>query len=185
MFEELLARIALALDRQAIPYMIIGGQAVLRYGEPRATKDIDVTLGAGISELDAVRRALADMGLEPLVEDVGDFARRTMVVPAIDRPSGIRVDLILSFSPYEKQALARAQGVNLGGTKVRFASLEDVVIHKIVAGRPRDLEDVRSILLKNPGFDGDYILRWLREFQSVADDDLIARFGKLRADAGL
>jgi hypothetical protein len=41
MFEELLARLGSALDKHSIPYMIIGGQAVLLYGEPRLTRDID------------------------------------------------------------------------------------------------------------------------------------------------
>ena len=45
MFEELIARIAGELKKADLPYMIIGGQAVLLYGSPRMTKDIDITLG--------------------------------------------------------------------------------------------------------------------------------------------
>lgn len=45
MFERLLERLAGSLDRHKIPYMVIGGQAVLVYGEPRLTRDIDVTVG--------------------------------------------------------------------------------------------------------------------------------------------
>ena len=41
MFQDLLKRVAGELSRNAIPYMVIGGQAVLLYGEPRLTKDID------------------------------------------------------------------------------------------------------------------------------------------------
>ena len=41
MFARLLGKIATALNKFKIPYMVIGGQAVLVYGEPRATKDID------------------------------------------------------------------------------------------------------------------------------------------------
>lgn len=44
MFEQLLKKIAQALDKGGIPYMIIGGQAVLLYGEPRLTRDIDIIL---------------------------------------------------------------------------------------------------------------------------------------------
>ena len=40
---------------------------------------------------------------------------------------------------------------------MHFAAVEDVVIHKLVAGRPRDLEDVRSIVVKNPGLDRGYV----------------------------
>ena len=54
---------------------------------------------------------------------------------------------------------------------VRFASLEDVVIHKILAGRPRDIEDIESILLKNPGYDAPYIIKWLAEFGTALDRD--------------
>ena len=46
-----------------------------------------------------------------------------------------------------------------------FATAEDVIVHKIFAGRPRDLEDVRSILLKNPDLDRTYVRKWLREFE--------------------
>ena len=52
MFEEILSRIASSLEKHCIPYMIIGGQAVLLYGEPRLTRDIDVTLGVNTDHLD-------------------------------------------------------------------------------------------------------------------------------------
>ena len=45
MFEELIVKIARELKKADLPYMIIGGQAVLLYGAPRLTKDIDITLG--------------------------------------------------------------------------------------------------------------------------------------------
>ena len=51
MFEKLLQMIAETLERSHIEYMIIGGQAVLVYGEPRLTRDIDVTLGVGVERL--------------------------------------------------------------------------------------------------------------------------------------
>ena len=47
MYDRLLEKIALELDSRAIPYRVVGGQAVLLYGEPRLTRDIDVTLGRG------------------------------------------------------------------------------------------------------------------------------------------
>ena len=51
MFQKLLKKIANELNAHNIPYMVIGGQAVLIYGEPRLTKDIDITLGVGVSKL--------------------------------------------------------------------------------------------------------------------------------------
>jgi hypothetical protein len=48
--------------------------------------------------------------------------------------------------------------------------VEDLIIHKIFAGRPRDLEDVRTLLLKNPGIDVPYINLWLNEFDAAVEE---------------
>ena len=164
MFERLLKKIAIQLKKGAIPYMVIGGQAVLLYGEPRLTRDIDITLGIGVEELGKVKKILRTMGLRILVKDDKEFVAKTMVLPAMERESGIRIDFTFSYSLYERQAIERAKEIKLGRTSVRFASLEDLVIHKVIAGRARDLEDVRSILLKNPKYDSHYIEKWLAEF---------------------
>jgi len=81
MFQQLLEKIALGLEGRSIPYMVIGGQAVLLHGEPRLTKDIDLTL------------------------------------------------------------------------------------HKIIAGRPRDLEDARIVLAKQKEVDLEYVRHWLKPFE--------------------
>ena len=54
MFREILSKIGLCLHNHSLPYMIIGGQAVLIYGEPRLTRDIDtVYIRKWLSEFDA------------------------------------------------------------------------------------------------------------------------------------
>jgi uncharacterized NAD-dependent epimerase/dehydratase family protein len=70
MFEQLLARLALALDAAKISYMVIGGQAVLVYGEPRLTQDVDIVLGLAPDQLEAV----VDL---PLVETFRQLYRET------------------------------------------------------------------------------------------------------------
>ncbi len=156
--------------------MVIGGQAVLLYGEPRLTRDIDITLGVNVDELDKILRITSNLRLKVLVEDEQDFVKRTMVLPVMEEESGIRIDFIFSFSLYEKQAIERAKEIKLGRTSVRFGSLEDVVIHKVIAGRPRDIEDVKSILAKNPNYDLDYIEKWLEEFDVTIGENLLASF---------
>ncbi len=75
--------------------------------------------------------------------------------------------------------MKRSREIQLGQTIVRFASLEDVIIHKILAGRPRDIEDIESILLKNPGYDAPYIHKWLSEFRTALDRDYVSEFQAL------
>ncbi len=182
MFQRLLKKIGPLLDRHRIPYMVIGGQAVLLYGEPRLTKDIDITLGVGLESLDAIKAIVDRLSLKYLTQDVDTFVKETMVLPVIEERTGIRVDLIFSFSPYERQAIERARKIPLGRAKIKFAALEDVVIHKIIAGRPRDIEDVQSILVKNPGYDSQYIKKWLAEFDAALNQNYTNTFADLQKE---
>lgn len=176
----MLARIAAGLDRAGIPYMVIGGQAVQLYGEPRMTRDIDITVGLTAEGLPRLLAVCTDLHLRVLVEHPAEFVGKTMVLPTLEEESAIRVDFVLSFTGYEQQAIGRSRQVELGKRKVHFASLEDLVIHKVVAGRPRDLEDTRIILVKNPGCDHAYVERWLAEFDRALSLDLVARYRELR-----
>jgi len=165
-FDNLIAKISEALVSSNIPYMIIGGQAVLLYGEPRLTKDIDITLGFGIDKLDKIKKITSKLGLKVLPRNVNKFIRDTYVLPVADKKTGIRIDFIFSFTPYEQQAIKRSRKVKIKKVKVNFAAVEDIIIHKIIAGRQRDIEDVGAILLKNPDYDRAYILKWLKEFDA-------------------
>ncbi len=147
--------------------MVIGGQAVLLYGEPRLTKDIDITLGVHTDRLHELLDILHPLSLRPLPEDISSFVKKTMVLPAFDQSSGIRVDFIFSFTPYERQAVKRAKVIMISGQEICFASLEDLIIHKVFAGRPRDIEDIRILIIKNQDIDEKYIKRWLKEFDAM------------------
>lgn len=182
MFQKLLAKVARRLNRLRIPYMVIGAQAVLLYGEPRLTKDIDITLGIGVDKLEKIVSLVRQLRLKILVDSLEDFVKETMVLPVMDEKSGIRVDFVFSFSPYERQAIKKSKNIRIGTTIVKFASLEDLVIHKVIAGRARDIEDIKSILLKNPEYDHRYIKRWLGEFDHALGSDLLNTLKKIRND---
>ncbi len=125
---------------------------------------------------------IRELGFRILVDDVDDFLSRTFVLPVQDPSSGIRIDLIFSLSEYEKTALERAKVVDLDGTSVRFISPEDLVIHKIVAGRPRDLEDVKNIVLKVKDLDYQMVRFWLREYDSALGEGFEHRLEEILAE---
>lgn len=181
-FEGLLARLTTVLDRRGVPFMLIGGQAVLLHGDPRLTQDIDVTLGVGPGRLDDIVDVCADIGIEPLPEDLRGFVETTFVLPALDEATGIRVDLIFSTTPYEAQAIQRATRVEIAGEQVPFATAEDLIIHKLFAGRPRDLDDATSVVRrKGPELDWDYMRKWVEAFAQVEGrEHLPARLEELR-----
>lgn len=183
MFETLLARLAQALDAADISYMVIGGQAVLLYGAPRLTQDVDVTLGVAPDRLADVLGVIEAVGLRPLVEP-DPFVSETLVLPCEDETTGVRIDLVFSFEGYERTAMQRVRSVEVHGTPVRFTSVEDLIIQKLIAGRPRDLEDVRGILIRQPEADLDYVRQWLGEFDSALGLVSRATLDQLLLDIG-
>jgi predicted nucleotidyltransferase len=170
MFEKILSQIGVSLNKHNLPYMIVGGQAVLLYGEPRLTRDIDITLGVDVDRLGEVLVVVRELSLKALPKEIESFVRETMVLPVLDEHTGIRVDFIFSFTPYETGAIKRARKIKIIDQEVNFTSPEDLIIHKIFAGRPRDIEDVRTVLLKNPDVDLQYIRGWLKEFDEASKE---------------
>ncbi|MDP2983206.1 MAG: nucleotidyl transferase AbiEii/AbiGii toxin family protein [Candidatus Latescibacter sp.] len=179
MFQDLIENMARMLEEKGISYMLIGGQAVLLYGEPRATKDIDVTLDVGPDRLPDIMNLVRDLDWKVLVEDPHTFVTKTLVLPCQDPQTGIRIDLIFSFSAYEHQAIRRVKRVLIGDTKVMFASVEDIIIQKVITGRPRDLEDVKIILAKNPEMDIPYIHSWLKQFSESLAQPFLKTFDEI------
>ncbi len=162
---ETLVNVCKALDVHKIPYMIIGGQAVLYHGYPRLTEDIDITLGLSISDFQKLLNILGDINCSPLVKNPEDFIKTTWVLPVEQYGSKIKIDFTFSFSEYETEAISNAVSVSINSVNVNFCSLNDLIIHKIFAGRPRDIDDVKNIYLKNKDkINLDYILKWLGEF---------------------
>jgi len=181
MIEKLIKKIALHLDRSKIPYMIIGGQAVLLYGTPRLTRDIDITLGIDTDKFSSIKEICERAKLKILGKNPEDFAKKTKVLPTEDTKLKIRVDFIFSFTPYERQAIQRGKKVRMSGYSVNFASPEDVVIHKMLAGRAIDYEDVKNILIRNRNrINTVYVKKWLSEFSKLFEHkDILENFNNL------
>ena len=185
----LLAALTSELDRRGLRFMLIGGQAILLHGQARFTADVDVTLDAGPAALGELRAACEALRLTPVApasETLEAFVQRTFVLPAHHTVTGMRVDFIFSTTTYEAEAVARAQRVSVGGTSVPFATAEDLVIHKLFASRPRDLEDVEGIVRrKGATLDWAYLERWAAEFALVPGREgmpaALARLKALRA----
>lgn len=178
MFKKLIVAIANAFRENGIPYIILGGQAVLLYGEPRLTKDIDITIGLNIDAIDKIVNILKKVVLEPIPKEFHQFVKNTMVLPFINKESGIRVDIIFSFSDFEKLAIKRANVVKIENTDVNYVSLEDLIIFKVFAGRERDIEDVRLILTRNKEMDLKYTRKKLKEL-SFEGNDFLKTFDRI------
>ena len=70
-------------------------------------------------------------------------------------PEG-NVDLIVAGTDYQRGAIQRSTGGVL--------AIEDVLVHKVIAWRPKDQDDIRSILAAGRSFDTAYVEHWVAEW---------------------
>lgn len=144
---EGVVEVAQFLDIQRIPYAVLGGIAVQHWGEPRTTLDIDVVvLVPPALEDDFLRNVTKKF--QPRLPAPVEFAKRHRIL-LVSTSSGIPVDLSLGIEGYEEDALTRTVSVSFAGLPpVRVVSAEDLIIHKCIAGRARDIEDIERVLLR-------------------------------------
>jgi uncharacterized nucleotidyltransferase DUF6036 len=136
-----------ALDACEVPAMLIGGVAVIAHGVPRTTLDVDATIEGALADLDALVEAWGQLGLAPRVEGALEFARRHQTLLLNDERHDVPVDVTLAWLPFEAEAIARSELVRLGDLRVRVPRVEDLLVYKLIARRPKDLDDAERLLL--------------------------------------
>ena len=173
---DLLAALAPVLARWGRWYLF-GAQAVIVYGVPRLSADVDVTLALRPDSPDAFARDMHAAGFALRVDDP-DFVRRTRVMPFVHTPTGMPLDIVLAGSGLEDEFLDRAVTMELGGTKVPLIEVEDLIIAKVLAGRPKDIGDARAIWrLHGKTRDAARIRRILgRLEEALGQSDLVSAF---------
>lgn len=145
------ADVADILERLGAEWALAGALAANRYrAVPRGTLDADLYTEWSASVV-------------PALEEAG-YAVRQVVDPQVGHPHLLilkrgeeRVDLLLPTVDYQELALSRAQD--------NVLTVEDVIIHKLIAWRPRDRDDVASILKAGHDLDVEYIERWAEEWE--------------------
>jgi len=143
-------------------FCFIGAVAVQRWGEPRLTRDVDLTLLTGFGREEAFVDALLGhfRGRRP---DAREFALQQRVVLARSS-AGVPIDVALGALPFEERTVDRATPFKVGkGQSLLTCSAEDLVVHKAFAGRTKDWLDVEGIALRQAGrLDENLIFRELR-----------------------
>jgi hypothetical protein len=170
-------------DRQGWRSCFIGGIAVQRWGEPRVTRDVDLTLLAGFGGESGFVDALLE-SYPGRIEGTREFAIRNRVV-LLRSPNGVGIDISLGALPFEERMVGHATVFSFGpGLDIRTCSAEDLIVLKLFASRPLDIRDAEGIVIRNRDhLDWSYIEDQLRPLVEVKQDpgilDTLARFGEL------
>ncbi len=143
---ELLADFAAVVRGRGLRWYVFGAQAVVLYGRPRMTADVDVTVEVPPGELGGLLDELQRAGFAPRFTGPDAVALDARVVPLVHERTGLPLDLVLAGPGLEEEFLDRAHELDVGGVTVPVITAEDLVALKILAHRPKDLEDARGIL---------------------------------------
>jgi len=136
------------LETRGWRFCFIGGLAVLRWGEPRFTRDVDATLLCPFGSEDGVSAPLLDSGYRGRIPDVREFARRNRVL-LLQSPDGVPIDIALGALPYEEGMIERSSLFEFEpGSVLRTCSAEDLIVLKLFAFRPRDVLDAETIAIR-------------------------------------
>lgn len=107
-----------------------------------------------------------------------EFVERSRVFPFVHRQTGVDLDVVLAGPGLEEEFMHRAISVNVRGTTIPVISPEDLIITKVLAGRPKDEEDIRSVIaLRKASLDAERIRTILRLLeQALGQSDLLPLF---------
>jgi hypothetical protein len=126
---------------------IIGGLAVQRWGEPRLTEDVDLTLLSGFGNEEMYIDALLAR-YKSRVEGPHKFALAHRIL-LLQSKDGVGIDIALGAMPFEHHTMTRATEFEFAsGQRLRTCSAEDLVVMKAVAGREQDWLDIKGVLIR-------------------------------------
>jgi len=151
-------------------WYVFGAQAVLVWGRPRLTGDVDVTVFLDPEDPDAFVSAMERAGFDLRVRNMRDFVSRTRVFPFTHAASGLALDAVLGGPGLEEEFLRTARQVDIGGLVVPVIGPEELIVTKILAGRPKDLDDVQGILrAQESALDLDRVRELIRALEGAID----------------
>lgn len=167
------------LDEAQVPSMVIGGVAASVLGRPRLTHDVDALAILPEPEWGRLMSAAAGHGIVPRIEDALAFAGRSRVL--LMRHVASRIDLDLTFGglPFERDAVAKSDVHEIGGVRVRLPRVEELIVMKAIAHRPKDIQDIEGLFAAHPNVDIEFARRWIREFSTAMGmPDILEDFEK-------
>ena len=139
-FKELLQ----AFNDEQVKYLVIGGYAVIKYTEPRYTKDLDLWVSVGEDNSERVFRALKKFGAPLTGLTSQDFSAEGFFYTMGIAPQ--RIDVLFSVDKLNfAQCWERRLESQIDGIKVSFISANDLIINKEAVKRFQDLADAEKL----------------------------------------
>ncbi|MEO6772531.1 MAG: DUF6036 family nucleotidyltransferase [Kofleriaceae bacterium] len=181
--EAALVAFASLAKRLGLRWYVFGAQAVNLHGFPRTTADLDLTIELGDRSIEQVMAALIKAGFLPRFADAA-FIASTRVIPVVHGASAFPIDLVLAGPGLEERFLDEVVLRKVGRSSIPLLSVENLIVTKLLAARPKDLEDVRELIAIRD-VDHAKVEELLSILEAALDQsDLRPLYRRLRAQRG-
>jgi hypothetical protein len=158
---DFLATVVRLFGDAGVSYAVIGAHAVNAWIEPRFTADVDVTVQADSVALGRLKHVLAGAGYALRGEHGADLPSGPDFLRFVSADGGMTIEIQAAKTELQRSAIARAVPAASG---VRVATVEDLIVLKLIANRPKDRIDLDG-LVHLPSIDWAYVERWADEWQ--------------------
>lgn len=172
LLEDVYKKVVNFLNKEKYEYIVIGGIAVGTLGEPRVTGDVDIDIMLEKDKLPEFLNKAKKAGFKLDEEKCKKRARATGTLQI--KYGDFHIDFIMASIELEKEAFKRKRIIRLYNTKAFFPTPEDLILLKIVPGRPQDLLDAQKIVARQrKKLDVRYLENWARQLSDAAEDTRI------------
>lgn len=177
----ILIQVAKILDDLKVPYIVTGGIAVLIWGRPRFTADIDIVIEMKESKVDTLEKALLSLGEYGYIsrEAIMEALKNKGEFNFIDGYTGLKVDFwVAKEGELSTLEFKRKKVKSLLGKKINFISPEDLILRKLLwykeSQSSRHLEDAQSISrISNEILDKKYLKKMAIKSDIIEELNLI------------
>ena len=169
--EELLRYVCRELESRGIAYMVSGSVAMGAYTVARFTRDIDLVIELSESQLDSFAELFADPAKfyfhRPSIDEE---VRRRGIFNVISQTSGFKIDFIVKKeTPFQQSEFSRKRPGQIWDSDCWIISVEDLIVAKLIwiqqLYSENQSNDIRNLLIDNPGIDHVYLKKWIAELR--------------------
>ncbi len=143
--EEILKLVCSFLSENNIEYVIVGGIAVLFYGNPRTTMDIDYVVQLADKDIPALVKFLQENGFYADEYDMRTALKEKSHCTPEDKETMFRLDIKGVYTEMDERVLMNKKKIKINDIIIYIASPEDTIANKLLFSREQDLNDVLGI----------------------------------------
>lgn len=152
-------------EAEGIPYVLMGGLAVRIHALPRPTFDVDFTVLLPRAQLPRLYQQVEGLGCTVPAAQLSGWVDCVQGLPVVKFQvwvgnRTIDIDLFLAETQFQQHLLTRRQRHRAEDFEAWFVSPEDLILLKLLAGRPKDLIDISDILFIQGQLDENYLRHW-------------------------